>query len=157
MSNVNTITFKYKITSPSHALSNKHRSDATAILGVEADFSIWCKGDRFVRIEGLTIIEFYKSVVEWLKVAHKDHPQAFHYFSVDHDESEGPILSVVPVRGKVSMHSIWSDQEQPLVLEQNEVMNAFILLEQDLKKEIEQYFSIDLKAFIKHVPYRTPT
>ncbi|MEY8749147.1 DUF7878 domain-containing protein [Alkalicoccobacillus gibsonii] len=148
------IMFHFTITSPSHVLSNKNRSDVSAILCVEATLTIWHDQQLFVRIEGLTILEFYKSLIEWIKLDHKNKLQAFTYFSIDHDESEGPILSLVPYNDKVSMQSIWSEQEQPLILKQKEVLEAFISLEQDLQKEIERTFTIDLKSFIKHIPYR---
>ncbi|WYP26767.1 hypothetical protein NSQ54_01215 [Alkalihalobacillus sp. FSL W8-0930] len=148
------IMFYFTITSPSNVLTNKNRRDVSATLRVEANLSIWHKQKLFVRIEGLTILEFYKSLIEWGKLDHNDKIQAFYYFSIDHDESEGPILSLVPYRDKVLMQSIWSVREEPIDFEQKEILKAFLSLKQDLKKEIEHYFNIDLTSFINHIPYR---
>ncbi|WP_444546315.1 DUF7878 domain-containing protein [Alkalicoccobacillus plakortidis] len=126
-----------------------------AILNAEATFSIWINEDLYVEIEGFVILEFYKSLLEWLRINRKyKRIQEFRYYTIEHDEREGAIISLLPFGDKARLTSIWTKQELYNVFELDYIVEQLTLLETDLKREIERYFDINVRHFINHIPYR---
>ena len=149
------VTFTYVFTSAPDVISYRKRKDVPAILNAEATFSIWINEDLYVEIEGFVILEFYKSLLEWLRINRKyKRIQEFRYYTIEHDEREGAIISLLPFGDKARLTSIWTKQELYNVFELDYIVEQLTLLETDLKREIERYFDINVRHFINHIPYR---
>lgn len=50
------------------------------------------------------------------------------------------------------MKSIWAEQDLYNIFDLDYIAREFSKLEQNLKQDIEDYFGIKLKKFIKHIP-----
>src|SRR5690606_40734589 len=82
-----------------------------------------------------------------------EHIPEFHYYTIEYDDYEdGAILSLIPFSNKARVKSIWAEQDLYNVFDLDYIVREFIQLEQNLKRDIENYFGIELKKFIKHIP-----
>lgn len=149
----NKIHFEYHFVSDKGIISNKVRSDVPAILAVDAIFLIKINNILYFATE-LPILEFYKSLYEWTKEVTKDYIPEFRYYSIEHDEDEGPILSLLPLSNKAKLESIWAEANIYNVFDLNYIVNEFLTVENSLREDIEEYYNIKLKYFMKHIPYR---
>ncbi|RFA32321.1 hypothetical protein CAI16_18410 [Virgibacillus dokdonensis] len=148
----NKIHFESHFVSDKGIISNKDRSDVPAILSVDAMFSIKMNHILYFEAE-LPILEFYKSLYTWKERITKDCIPEFHYYSIEHDEEEGAILSVLPFSNKARLESIWSEADIDNVLDLHYIVHELLTLESRLGNDIEKYYNIRLKYFMKHIPY----
>lgn len=147
------IKFEYEFLSESDSISNKDKRNVSLILGVEANFKIKINEALYFE-EELAFLEFYKSLYVWKEKLKKDGRLEFHYFSIEYDNYEdGAILSLIPFSNKARVKSIWAKSSVYNVFDLDYIVNAFLALEKKLKEDIESYFNIDLRKFIKHIPY----
>ncbi|WP_128743513.1 MULTISPECIES: hypothetical protein [Virgibacillus] len=125
------------------------------ILDITARFSIFINDDCYFDEEEFPILEFYKYLYEWKeKTNNLNRIQEFHYYSLEYDEyDDGAILSLIPFGGdKARLKSIWAQEYLYNVFDASYIKDEFMSLESSLKKDIEEYFNIDLKKFLKHIP-----
>ncbi|MDQ0207421.1 DUF7878 domain-containing protein [Alkalicoccobacillus murimartini] len=149
------VKYGFTFTSTPDAISRQKRKDVPTILSVEATFSIWINDDLYVRVEEMAILEFYKSLAKWVQANQKyKRIQEFHYFTIEHDEREGAIISLLPFGDKARLKTIWPEQELYNVFELKYIVEQLTIVEADLRKEIEHYFDINLTHFMNHIPYR---
>lgn len=148
----NKIHFEYHFVSDKGIISNKDRSDVPTILAVDAMFSIKMNHTLYFEAE-LPILEFYKSLYTWKERITKDYIPEFHYYSIEHDEEEGAILSVLPFSNKARLESIWSEADIDNVFDLHYIVHELLTLESRLSNDIEKYYNIRLKFFLKHIPY----
>ncbi|KNE22265.1 hypothetical protein [Virgibacillus pantothenticus] len=150
----NKINFEYHFVSDKGIISNKDKRDVPAILAVDATFSIKINNKLYFETE-LAILEFYKSLYEWKEKMTKDYIPEFHYYTIEYDDYEdGAILSLLPFSNQARLESIWAESDIYNVFDLNYIVGAFIALEKNLRDDIEEYYEIKLKNFIKHIPYR---
>ncbi len=76
-----------------------------------------------------------------------------HYYTVEYaDYEDGAILSLIPFSNKARVKSIWAEKDIYNVFDLDYIVNEFVQLEENLRRDIEDYFGIKLKGFIKHIP-----
>ncbi|MGN1401611.1 MAG: hypothetical protein ACI4XL_08930 [Bacillus sp. (in: firmicutes)] len=81
------MNFAYEFTSDKEIISNKNRSDVSAIMAVDVLFTVKINEDVYFEAE-LSILEFYKALAVWKdKVIEGDIPE-FHYYTIEFDEYE---------------------------------------------------------------------
>lgn len=148
------IKVEYQFTCDRNAISDKQRKDVSAILDVSAQFKLFINDDLYFDQAQFPILEFYKYLYNWKKAMDQSkRAQEFHYYTLEFDEYEdGSILSIIPFGDSARLKSIWAEQELYPVFDLGYLIQAFITLEKDLKREIETYFHIKLETFIKHIP-----
>ncbi|WP_368652708.1 hypothetical protein AB4Y30_13320 [Ornithinibacillus sp. 4-3] len=149
------VTFYYKFTSDKDVISNRQRKDVPAILDVTTNFKIYINSDLYFDQEEFPILEFYKHLYKWINKNGKNNKiQEFHYFSIEYDDyDDGALISLLPFGGnKARLKSIWAEQELYNIFVLNDIVKEFIVLEQRLKVDIENYYGIKLAKFIKHIP-----
>ncbi|AQX56252.1 hypothetical protein [Priestia flexa] len=148
------ISIQYNFVDDNNIISNKDKRDIPTILAVEATLTIKINNELYFETE-LAILEFYKSLYTWKEKITEDNIPEFHYYTVEYDDYEdGAILSLIPFSNKARVKSIWAEQDLYNVFNLEYIVNEFILLERNLKRDIEKYFEIRLKDFIKHIPYQ---
>lgn len=146
------IRFEYEFLSNKGAITNKLRRDVPSILAVEAMFRIKINDEIYFQSE-LAILEFYKSLYRWKEKMTKDHIPEFHYYTIEYDDyEEGAIISLLPFANKARVKSIWAESDIYNVFDLNDIVAEFGALEEKLREDIEDYFEIKLKNFIKHIP-----
>ncbi|AIM16853.1 MULTISPECIES: hypothetical protein [Neobacillus] len=146
------ITFEYKFVSDKGIISNRDKSDVPTILAVEATLTIKINNELYFETE-LAILEFYKALYKWKEKITEDKIPEFHYYTIEYaDYEDGAILSLIPFSNKARVKSIWAEQDLYNVFELDYIAREFIQLEANLKRDIENYFGINLKKFIKHIP-----
>ncbi len=149
----NRITFEYQFVSEKGIISNKDKRNVPAILAVDATFTIKINGELYFETE-LAILEFYKTLYEWKKRVTEEHIPEFHYYTIEYaDYEDGAILSLIPFADKARVKSIWAEQDLYNVFDLDYIVKEFLLLEEKLRRGIEEYYGIDLKRFIRHIPY----
>lgn len=149
----NNISFEYQFISNKGIISNKLRRDVPSILAVDAMFTIKINDEIYFQAE-LPILEFYKSLFKWKENISKDHVPEFHYYTIEYDDYEdGAIISLLPFSNKARVKSIWAELDIYNVFELNYIVPQVCALEQKLKEDIEEYYGINLKDFMKHIPY----
>lgn len=148
----NRITFHYEFISEKGTISNKDRRDVSVILTVDALFTIKINDAIYFEAE-LAILEFYKALFNWKETLTKENIIEFHYYTIEYDEYEnGALISLIPFSNKARVTSIWAQCEVNNVFDLDNAIQEFIALEERLRKDIEQFYQIDLKGFIKHIP-----
>lgn len=149
----NKISFEYEFVTDKSMISNKDKKDVAKILNVDATFTIKINDELYFK-EDLPILEFYKTLFLWKEeVLKKSDIPEFHYYSIEYDEYEdGSILSLIPFGNKARVKSIWAKQEMYNVFPLDYIVNEFLLLEEKLKKDIEHFYDIQFKKFLKHIP-----
>jgi hypothetical protein len=146
------ITFEYNFVVDNGIISNKDKRDVPTILAVEATLTIKINNELYFETE-LAILEFYKALYEWKNRVTDEHIPEFHYYTIEYNDYEdGAILSLIPFSNKARVKSIWAEQNLYNVFDLDYIVREFIQLEQNLKRDIENYFGIELKKFIKHIP-----
>jgi len=149
----NNISFEYQFISNKGIISNKLRRDVPSILAVEAMLTIKINDEIYFQAE-LPILEFYKALFKWKENISKDHVPEFHYYTIEYDDYEdGAIISLLPFSNKARIKSIWAELDIDNVFELNYIVPQVCALEQKLKEDIEEYYGINLKDFMKHIPY----
>ena len=149
------IIIEYDFVSEPDAISNKYKRDVPLILSVEAIVSIRINGELYFE-EELAILEFYKSLFKWKEKMNEYELPEFHYYSVEYaDYDDGSIISLMPFSNKARVKSIWGKSTIYNVFDLTYIVNEFLDLEQRLKEDIEKHFTIEIKRFIKHIPYST--
>lgn len=58
----------------------------------------------------------------------------------------------MPFSNKARLKSIWAEKDLYNIFDLNYIVQEFILLEKNLKRDIEDYFEIELEKFIKYIP-----
>lgn len=153
-SNPDKITFEYDFVSDRKSISNKDRRNVSTILAVEATLTIKINDELYFETE-LAILEFYKSLWRWKESITIDSIPEFHYYTVEYaDYEDGAILSFIPFANKASVKSIWAEQDISTIFDLHDIVQEFILLEANLKRDIEEYFEIDLDSFMKYIPFQ---
>ena len=148
-----TINFEIIILGETDSISNKDNRNVSLILGVEAIFKIKINDELYFE-EELAILEFYKSLYVWKGRIKENEVLPFHYYSIEYDNYEdGAILSLIPFSNKARVKTIWAKSSVYNVFDLEYIVNEFLTLEKKLKEDIESYFKIDLRKFIKHIPY----
>lgn len=150
------IIFSNKFTCESDCISYKQRKNVNAILHVSSRFSIKINNEVYFDQEEFPILEFYKYLYTWVS-AYKSSGivKEFHYYTIEYDEyEEGAILSLFPFSDKARVKSIWAEIDIYNVFDLDYIVNEFVKLEERLKQEIEEFFDIKVKDFVKHIPYR---
>ena len=156
MDNGREISFEYNFVVDKEIISQKHKRDVPTILAVDATFTITINNELYFETE-LAILEFYNALYRWKKTITRNHVPEFHYYSIEYDDYEdGAILSLIPFSNKARVKSIWAEQDLYNVFELGYIVEEFTLLEQKLKRDIEEYFEIKLKDFVKHIPVYIP-
>lgn len=151
------INFEYNFVVDKRIISQKHKRDVPTILAVDATFTIKINNELYFETE-LAILEFYKSLHGWKKEITKDNIPQFHYYTIEYaDYEDGAILSLIPFSNKARVKSIWAEQDLYNVFDLDYIVKEFTLLEENLKRDIEGYFEIKLKDFVKHIPLHIPT
>ncbi|WP_121641296.1 hypothetical protein [Virgibacillus sp. Bac330] len=148
----NKIHFEYHFVSDKCIISNKDTSDVPAVLAVDAMFSIKMNHILYFEAE-LPILEFYKSLYTWKERVTKDYIPEFHYYTIEHDEEEGAILSVIPFSNKARLETIWAEADIDNVFDLHYIVKKFITLESSLREDMEEYYNIKLKYFMRHIPF----
>jgi hypothetical protein len=148
----NQINFEYIFVSEKGCISNKHRKDVPSILAIDATFTIKIHNELYFETE-LAILEFYKCLYEWKQQITENHVPEFHYYTIEFDDYEdGAILSLIPFANKARVKSIWAEQQLYNVFDLDYTVKVFLRLEENLKRDIEDYYDINLEQFIKHIP-----
>ncbi|GAF64670.1 hypothetical protein BTS2_1566 [Bacillus sp. TS-2] len=152
----NKVIFDYRFTSEKDSLHYKMRKDVSSLLNVSTVFKIYINEDLYFEQEEFPILEFYKYLYKWKIAIQKDKKvYEFHYYSIEHDEyEEGAIISLIPFGDKMRLKSIWAELELYNVFELDYLISELIALETRLKRDLENYFQIELDKFIKHIPSR---
>ncbi|WP_033826804.1 DUF7878 domain-containing protein [Bacillus andreraoultii] len=146
------ITFEYNFVVDKGIISNKDKSDISTILAIDATFRININNELYFETE-LAILEFYKALYKWKERITEDYIPEFHYYTIEYaDYEEGAILSLIPFSNKARVKSIWAEQDLYNIFDLDYIAREFSKLEQNLKQDIEDYFGIKLKKFIKHIP-----
>ncbi len=145
----------YTFVNEEDAISNRDRRDVPKILAIDALVTVKIAGDIYFQ-EEIAVLEFYKALYQWRKQMTNTDTQKFDYFSIENDQEEGPILSLLPFANKARVKTIWPLVDVYNVFELVEAVKVFCELEESLKAEIERYFGIELKRFLKHIPYYFP-
>lgn len=147
------IIFEYDFINKPNYISNKNQRDIPLILGVETIFRIKINGDLYFE-EELALLELYKSLYRWKEKMNGNEIPEFHYYSVEHaDYDDGSIISLMPFSDKARIKSFWGKPNIYNVFDVNYIVNEFLVLERKMKEDIEKYFNVELKYFIKHIPY----
>ncbi|MBP2076954.1 hypothetical protein [Oceanobacillus polygoni] len=149
------VKFHYNFTSDASDISNKQRKDVSSILDITAKLSIYINDDCYFDEEEFPILEFYKYLYKWKERTNDlNEVQEFHYYTLEYDEyDDGAILSLIPFGGdKARLKSIWSQEDLYNVFDVSYIKDEFMALETALKKDIEEYFEINLEKFLKHIP-----
>lgn len=149
------IIFEYDFVNEPAYISNKNKRNVPLILGVEAIFRIKMNDELYFE-EELAILEFYKSLFRWKEKVKENEVPEFHYYSVEYaDYDDGSIISLIPFSDKARVKSIWGESNIYNVFDLTYIVNEFLVLEQKMREDIERHFNIELKQFIKHIPYST--
>lgn len=149
---MNKIRFEYKFVDDQSMISNKDKSNESIILAVDATFTIKINDELYFEAD-LAILEFYKTLHLWKEKVLKGKIPEFHYYTIHYDEYEdGALISLIPFADKARVKSIWAEQDLYNVFPLDYIVNELLLLEENLKSDIENYFDIKLQKFIKHIP-----
>lgn len=149
----NRVSFIYQFLNDPSAISNKDRKNIPAILYIDATVTVKINDVRYFEAD-LAILEFYKALYMWKRetLTQGVIPE-FHYYTIEYDDYEdGAILSLIPFSNKARLTSIWAEQNLYNVFDLDYIVAAFFQLEENLKRDIEAYFGIQLSKFIKHIP-----
>lgn len=149
----NHISFEYEFISNKGIISTKLRRNVPSILAVEAMLTIKINDEIYFQAE-LPILEFYKALFKWKENISKDHIPEFHYYTIEyHAYEDGAIISLLPFFNKAIIKSIWAELDIYNVFELNYIVSQVCDLEQELKVDIEDCYGMNLKDFMKHIPY----
>lgn len=149
------VIFEYDFVNDPAYISNKDKRNIPLILGVEAIFRIKVNDDLYFE-EELAILELYKALFRWKEKIEENKVTEFHYYSVEYaDYHDGSIISLLPFSDKARLKSIWGISKHDQVFDLTYIVKEFLVLEQKMKRDIESRFKIELKQFIKHIPYST--
>ncbi len=147
----NKISFDYIFDGDKNSISKKDRKDVNKILCVEATFTIKINAELYFEAP-LAILEFYKYLYKWKERITEERIPEFHYYTIENPEEEGPLISLIPFSNMARVKTIWPEQDLYNVFDLNYIVNEFIQLEENLKRDIEEYYEIKIKHFLKHIP-----
>jgi hypothetical protein len=153
---MNNLQFTYQFINEPTAITNKHNRDVPTILSIDATLTVIIKGEVYLEAE-IAILEFYKALLKWKQEVTTSHIPAFYYYTIEHDdceEGEGAILSMLPFADKARITTIWAEVDSYNVFDQPYAVSKLMELEARLKRDIENYFHIDLEKFVRNIPYR---
>ncbi|UAL47910.1 hypothetical protein LG311_02810 [Sutcliffiella horikoshii] len=150
---MNNLQFTYQFINEPNAIFNKHSRDVPTILSIDATLIVKIKDETYFEAE-IAILEFYKALLKWKQKATTSHIPSFHYYSIEyHDYEDGAILSMLPFADKARITTIWSEVDIYNVFEQSYAVSKLMELESALRKDLEDYFQIDLEKFARHIPF----
>ncbi len=150
---MNNLQFTYQFENEPTAISNKHYRDVPTILSIDATFTVKIKGEIYFKAD-IAILEFYKALLIWKQGVTPSHIPAFHYYTIEYDDYEdGAILSMLPFADKARITTIWAVVDIYNVFDQSYAVSMLMELEARLKRDIEDYFQINLENFVRHIPY----
>jgi len=153
MSTTPSIKFDYEFTSDKDVISFKRRKDVPTILNVSARLTIYINDEVYVDVEEVPVLEFYKSLFKWVHANEKyGKIQAFHYYSIEYDEDA--ILSFIPFANRARFKTCWEENQLYNIFDLEYIVQQLNQLEKNLKSDIEDYFGMELKDFIRHIPSR---
>lgn len=147
----NIIDFTYQFVCPPSEITAKDKSDTAKILSIDFCLTVTINKQLYFQ-EELPAFEFYKALVKWQKKLLKNPQVSFQYYSIEYDE--GVILEMLPFHQLARLRSNWSEAEVYNVFPHQYLVGKLNLLEKNLKVDIERYFNIEMKGFMRHIPYR---
>ena len=150
---MNNLQFTYQFINEPNAIFNKHFKDVPTILSIDATLTVKIKDETYFEAE-IAILEFYKALLKWKQKVTTSHIPSFHYYSIEYDDYEdGAILSILPFADKARITTIWAEVDIYNVLDQSYAVSKLMELEAALRKDLEDYFQLDLEKFVRHIPY----
>lgn len=150
---MNNLQFTHQFINEPTAISNKHFKDVPTILSIDAMLTVKIKDETYFEAE-IAILEFYKALLKWKQKVTTSHIPSFHYYTIEYDDYEdGAILSMLTFADQARITTIWAKVDIYNVFDQSYAVSKLMDLEDRLKRDIENYFQIDLEKFVRHIPY----
>ncbi|ART75107.1 hypothetical protein B4U37_03180 [Sutcliffiella horikoshii] len=147
------LQFTYEIINEPTAISNRDSKNVATILSIDATLTVKIIDEVYFKAD-IAILEFYKALLKWKQEVTTSHIPAFHYYSIEHDDYEdGAILSMLPFADKARITTVWAEVDIYNVFDQSYAVSELMELEARLKRDLENYFQIDLEKFVRHIPY----
>lgn len=135
---------------------NKINLLSADVLVVDDTLSIKINGELYFETE-LAILEFYAALHSLKEEITEGQIPAFHYYTIEYaDYEDGTVLSLIPFSNKARVKSIWAEQDLYNVFDLDYIVKGFLQLEKNLRRDVEDYFGIRLKSFMKYIPVHIP-
>ncbi|WP_427138852.1 hypothetical protein [Psychrobacillus psychrodurans] len=117
------------------------------LVDIQGKLEICINNKRFFLEPSLAILELGVHLARWKRDI-DDTQKDFYYFTMEHDERDGPILALVNKRdNKWSLFSIWQEYEHKESLPINVITVAVDLFLTHLNKELIKNFGINIGDF----------
>lgn len=119
------------------------------LIDVDGELEITLNGCRFFWEPSFTLLELGVSLQRW-RLKDPEANKDFHFFTMEHDEREGPILSFTKKNGgQWQLFSIWQEFEQEDAIPTNDLLEAVDRYLKSLEALLIERFNLRYRNFMK--------
>lgn len=114
------------------------------IIDIQGLFEIEIENTIFFREPSLALLELAVACHSW------NFKDKWEYFTLEHDEKEGPILAFMPVEGEQwRMYSIWQQFEMENTVHVEKLRQSVETFLRDLDKQLQSLYDFTIEEFMK--------
>lgn len=149
------INFEYEFLVEKDYFKNAKEIDIPLLLFVEADFKIFINNELYFE-EPIAIFEFYYVLFKWKLGNVGKEIKSFNYYSIDYDESvyvDGAVISLLSFETTAQVKTIWEKHQLDTTFDLNYAVEKFYKLEEELRNDLEQFFTINLFELFEKAAY----
>lgn len=118
--------------------------DGKLIVDIQGELGIKIGDRQFFREQSLALLELAIALIKW------DGKQDFYYYTIEHDEKEGPLLAFLH-RGTDywKLESIWQAYEMINLVNGDGLRKAVNHFLQDFNNQIERDYHFTVERFLR--------
>jgi hypothetical protein len=136
------ITIKYTLLTKADQISFAIKDNLCVLARIEGELKIRIGEELFFQDNGILLLEFCINLIKWINQCKEENYSDFSYWQIDYDES--PILEFLAKDKGYMILSEWS-----LFLSNKAFCKDMFLVQmeklaQDLKKDIQQKYQVDV-------------
>ena len=118
--------------------------DGKLIVDIQGEIEIFADNKLFFYEASLAVLEFACCLKEW------DRKRDLFYYTLEHDDSAGPILAFLHERGDMwKLQSIWQEYEMTASIIGVDMRNAVETFLENFNKELEKQYHFTLERFLR--------
>lgn len=119
------------------------------LIDVDGEITITLGDSRFFWEPSFTLLEFGVALKRW-RTKNSDANKDFHFFTMEHDEREGPILAFnKKSAGQWQLFSIWQEFEHEELIGTENLLEAVDQYLAELEDVLMERFGLRYKDFMK--------
>ncbi|MBU8790997.1 hypothetical protein KM885_09375 [Oceanobacillus caeni] len=141
---MNTLKLKFELDSSSFIEPKliKKRS-GKLLVDIQGRLEVFLNDHCFFLEPSLALLEFGMALKNWRQ------EEDFHYYTIEHDEREGPILAFNKIEENYwTIYSIWQLYESKELLDLDRIIEAVDLFLLELDRELLKKYGFNMDEFI---------